>query len=152
MKILVCIDGSKQSKKALEKASSIAEGCIVADMAIIHVYEQSSVDFHSVGGEGYIPTKEEMENLKKLQKQEKEERKKILSEALKFLEEKNINARTILKEGHPAETIVNIVHDEGFDIIVMGSRGMGGLQKVFLGSVSNAVVQQVKNCSVLTVK
>jgi nucleotide-binding universal stress UspA family protein len=37
-------------------------------------------------------------------------------------------------------------------MIVMGSRGLGGLKKFFLGSVSNAVVQEAENCSVLVVK
>ncbi len=152
MKILVCTDGSKQSEKALEQASLIAEGCNVTDVAIIHVYEKSGPDFRSIGGEGYTPTQKETERLEELHELEKEERKKILSDALKIFEEKNINARTILKEGHPSETIVSVGCNEGFDIIVIGSRGMGSLQKVFLGSVSNAVVQQAKNCSVLTVK
>jgi len=37
-------------------------------------------------------------------------------------------------------------------MIVLGSRGLGGLKKIFLGSVSNAVIQEAKDCSVLVVK
>ena len=79
-------------------------------------------------------------------------RKKILSKASKFFKDKNIKSHTILKEGHPSHTIVNVAKDGDFDMIVMGRRGLGGLQKFFLGSVSNAVVQEAENCSVLVVK
>jgi len=82
----------------------------------------------------------------------KKKGEKILSEALKFIEGKNIKARTILKKGHPADTIISIAQEEGFHMIVIGSRGLGGLKKLFLGSVSNAIIQEVNNCSVLVVK
>ena len=37
-------------------------------------------------------------------------------------------------------------------MIVIGGRGASGVQKLFLGSVSNAVIHEVKDCSVLIVK
>jgi len=150
MKILVCTDGSKQSEKALEKASLIADGCNATDVAIIHVYETSPLDFHR--SEGYTPTQEDKERLKQLSEQEKEERKKLLSEALKFFEGKNVNTRTIFKEGHPAENIVEVGCGEEFDFIVIGSRGLGGVKRTILGSVSNAVVQQAEGCSLVVVR
>ena len=144
MKILVCVDGSEYSQKALEKASIIAKGCHADEVAIIHVYEI------------YVPlisfSTEQMESIRRLTKEHQEERKKMLSEALKFFKGKNIKARTILKEGHPANTIVKVAHEEGFDMIVIGGRGASGVQKLFLGSVSNAVIHEVKDCSVLIVK
>jgi nucleotide-binding universal stress UspA family protein len=144
MKILVCTDGSEYSQKALEKASIIAKGCNADEVAIIHVYEI------------YVPlisfSTEQMESIKKLIKERKKIRTKMLSDALKFLKEKNIKARKILKEGHPADTIIKVAHEGGFDMIVIGSRGVSGLQKLFLGSVSNAIIHEAKNCSVLIVK
>ncbi len=103
-------------------------------------------------GEGYVPTEREMERFRKLQEENKNENKKILEGALKFFEEKGLKARTIFKEGHPAETIVEIGCGEGFDFIIIGSRGLGGLKKALLGSVSNAVVQQAEKCSVIVVR
>jgi nucleotide-binding universal stress UspA family protein len=93
-----------------------------------------------------------MEHFQKMMEGQKKERKKILSKASRFLEERNIKTRTILIEGHPSHTIVNVAKDEGFDMIVLGNRGLGGLKKFFLGSVSNAVVQEAEHCSVLVVK
>ena len=93
-----------------------------------------------------------MESIRKLIKERIKIRKKMLSDALKFFKEKNIKARTVLKEGHPADTIIKVAHEGGFDMIVIGSRGVSGLQKLFLGSVSNAIIHEAKNCSVLIVK
>jgi nucleotide-binding universal stress UspA family protein len=144
MKILVCTDGSEHSQKALEEASIIAKGCNADEVAIIHVYEI------------FVPlisfSVEQMESIRRLTKERKKIRKKMLSEALNFFKEKNIKARTVLKEGHPADTIIKVAHEGGFDMIVIGSRGISGLQKLFLGSVSNAVIHEAKNCSVLVVK
>jgi len=141
MKILLCTDGSKYSQKALEEASEIVKGCNVNEVAIIHVHERYEP----------LPTLPN-ESIKWIMQKHKKEGEKILSEALKFIKGKNIEARKILKEGHPADTIVNIAQKEGFDMIVVGSRGLGGLKKLFLGSVSNAIIQEAVNCSVLVVK
>jgi len=141
MKILLCTDGSKYSQKALEEASEIVKGCNVNEVAIIHVHERYEP----------LPTLPN-ESIKWIMQKHKKEGEKILSEALKFIKGKNIKARKILKEGHPADTIVNIAQKEGFDMIVVGSRGLGGLKKLFLGSVSNAIIQEAVNCSVLVVK
>ena len=148
MKILVCVDGSEQSKKALEKAALIAKGCKASDVALIHVYEPKLDMFYAY--EGITP--EQIELFQEMRENQKKEAEKILSEALKLLEEKNLKARTILKEGHPSRTIIEVAREGGFDMIILGSRGLGGLKKLFLGSVSNAVLQEAHDCSVLIVK
>ena len=153
MKILVCTDGSEQSQKSLEKALIIAKGCNVNEVAIIHVYDLKRHGFSSFSrGEEFIPSQEDLEKYKKMEEEHKNEHKKILQDAIKLYEEKNINARTIFKEGHPSHTIVETADEEGFDMIVIGSRGLSGLKKVFLGSVSGAVVQEAKDCIVTVVK
>ncbi len=151
MKILICTDGSKQSQKALVEASKIARGCNVDEVAIIYVYE-SKPDFDPSWrtDEGMI-TREDIEQFKKMQEKKKEEKKQILLEASRALEDCNIKARTIFKEGHPSETISRVASEEGFDMIVIGSRGFSGLKKLFLGSVSNAVAHEA-SANVLIVK
>ena len=141
MKILLCTDGSKFSQKALEETVVIAKGCNVNEVAIIHVHERYDP----------LPTIPN-ESIRWIMQEHKKEGEKILLEALKIFEGKNIKAHTILKEGRPADTIVRVAREEGFDMIVIGSRGLGGLKKLFLGSVSNAIIQEVVNCSVLVVK
>lgn len=147
MKILVCADGSEHSKKALAQAASIADSQSIDEVAVIHVYE---------GGQSAAPLfviSEKQENLMKLVAEElTEERDKIISEALKIFENVDVKTRAIIKEGHPSHTIVSIAEKDGFNMIFIGSRGLSGLEKVFLGSVSNAVVQEARNCSVVVVK
>ncbi|MBN2245702.1 MAG: universal stress protein, partial [Candidatus Aminicenantes bacterium] len=139
----------ESSQKALEEAAVIAQGCNVVEVAVIYVHDpaiDTTFPYHE------SITAEQMRNFQTMMEAMKKEREKILSKASKFLEGKNIKTRTILKEGHPSHTIVNVAKEEGFDMIVLGSRGLGGLEKFLLGSVSNAVVQEAENCSVLVVK
>lgn len=157
MKILVCTDGSEHSVKALEKAYNIAEGYNEIEVAVIHVYEKKP-------GFPYFPdyevgavtkdnvTKAELERFEQIQKQLEEEREEILNKSVRVFEEKGMQVRKILEEGHPSETILHVAERDGFDMVVIGSRGLGGLKKLFLGSVSNAVLQQAKNCIVAVVK
>ena len=154
MKILVCTDGSKHSQKTLEKAATLAEMSKMDEVAIIHVYE-NKIDFpqhRSPGGKGYAVTDSDLKYLSEQYRLQTEKGERILKQALRVFEEKNIAARTILKKGHPSRTIVRVAAEEGFDMIFLGSRGLGGLKRVFLGSVSNAVVQEVEDCSVVIVK
>jgi nucleotide-binding universal stress UspA family protein len=150
MKILVCTDGSKYSQKAIREASVIAEGCQANEVAIIHVHDYNSAKMYPYANLGMNP--EYMERLQKISAEDKAECRKKLSESKKIFKDKNIKARTMLKEGPVSDTIVKVAQKEGFDMIVVGSRGMGGLKKMFLGSVSNAIIQEAKNCSVLVVK
>jgi nucleotide-binding universal stress UspA family protein len=147
MKILVCTDGSEHSRKALTQAALIAESKNIDEVTIIHVYEsgQSAAPLFVIS--------EKQEKLMNLVAEElTEERNAIISKALKVFEGVNVKTRAIIKEGHPSHTIVGVAKKEGFDMIFIGSRGLSGLEKVFLGSVSNAVVQEAHNCSVVVVK
>lgn len=150
MKILICTDGSESSQRAMEEALVIAQGCNVEEVAIIHVHNpvlDATFPYHEA------ISAEQMRTFNIMMEEQKKEREKLLSKSADFLKEKsNVKTRIILKEGHPSHVIVNVAKEEGFDMIVLGSRGLGGLKKFFLGSVSNAVVQEAENCSVLVVK
>jgi len=56
----------------------------------------------------------------------------------------NLNVRTILMEGRPSATIVDVAEKEGCDMIVMGSRGIGGITGWVLGSTSHRVAASCK--------
>ncbi len=152
MKLLVCVDGSANSQKAIDKAATIAEGLNFDEIAVIHVYDgRQDVPSFTVGSDGYVPD-EQIERFIKLQEEHEKERKKILTDALKVFEGKGLKALPILADGHPANTIVKTAAEENYDMIVLGSRGFGSLKKIFLGSVSNAVAQEAKDCTVVIVK
>jgi nucleotide-binding universal stress UspA family protein len=147
--MLVCTDGSKHSRNTLVEASKIAEDSNVDEVAIIHVdtnYQLDSIQFR-----GSI-SNEAKELLRKARAQRDKYEKAIVSDAFKIFEKKNIKIRTIFKEGNPSDVIVRVASEEGFDMIVLGSKGLGPLIKTFFGSVSSAVVNKAKKCKVVVVK
>lgn len=141
MKILVCVDGSAQSQKALAEAAAIAKGYNVDEVSVIHVHENQRVALY---GEVPFATREHLEYYAELERLEQEKGKAVLEKAVRFLESKNLTVHGLFRLGHPATEIGKAVDEEGFDVVVIGSRGLGGLRKLFLGSVSNAVLQEVK--------
>ena len=56
-----------------------------------------------------------------------------------------------IKDGRPADVIVQTAIDDHVDLIVLGSRGLGGIKQLFLGSVSDRVADEAR-CPVLIVK
>ena len=89
MKLLVCIDGSEQSKKALDKALGIAGGCGADEVTIINVFE-SKYDLSETTTDRMPLTREDLRRFEKVGEQQREERRTMLSEAAKLFKEKNI--------------------------------------------------------------
>ncbi|MDF2564158.1 MAG: hypothetical protein K0Q53_553, partial [Massilibacillus sp.] len=63
----------------------------------------------------------------------------------------NIKAEGFSETGSPAVVILDVAANENSDLIVMGSRGLGVVKGVLLGSVSQHLVEQAK-CPVMVVK
>lgn len=145
-KILVAFDGSKHAQSTLDFALDLAEKCS-ASVTVL------SVSHHSTTPIGMITTPVPGEILETYSKELMDSTAKVLSNAVeKAREEKpNLDINPKLMEGRPADTIVQVAEDEKFDLIVIGSRGLSGIKRFFLGSVSNEVVNQAK-CPVLVVK
>lgn len=140
MRILACTDGSEHSFRAVEEAAKIAAGLEDAVVTVINVDEvMPDIPYFSE------------ESLKEMEEKNRAEREQILDKAAELLREKNVNFKTIIKKGHPADTIIDLAANEGYDMVVIGSRGFGNIKQKLLGSVSNAVAQQV-GANVLIVK
>ncbi len=58
---------------------------------------------------------------------------------------------TLVRTGQPARTIVHLAEQQGVDTIVMGSRGLGDIEGLLLGSVSHKIATLAK-CTCITVK
>lgn len=67
------------------------------------------------------------------------------------LEELDVKYSARREVGHPVDGIVGVAARESVDLIVMGSRGLGGMQSFLLGSVSDRVLHHA-HCPVLVVK
>ena len=115
-KVLVAYDGSAPSAKALHLARSIGAQDESVELVFAHVVKLYGL------GTG-------------------DEAKKVLVEMEQLADEVPNKAHAhLLKGSSPADLLLKCAQDEGCDLIVMGSRGQGGV-KGFLGSVSYAVVQ-----------
>lgn len=88
------------------------------------------------------------EILAKLQKAEKNEAQKITSKAEKQFQAKGYRTASLVIEGGAAESILTAAKEYKPDIIALGSRGLSGIESLFLGNVAERVARYA-NCSVL---
>jgi nucleotide-binding universal stress UspA family protein len=151
-KILVPIDGSKHSHKALDFALDFFKDNSVK-IEILNVIPNFNVHTPYVKPAPEYEKVELPEWMKEYIEKINANHEKVVSEALKKVREKkpNLKVSARLAEGRPAEKIVEISKEENFDLIVIGSKGLGGVKKFFLGGVTDRVADEAE-CPVLIVK
>ena len=66
-------------------------------------------------------------------------------------EKRKVKSKQVMKEGKPAQQILNFVKKEKHDLIVVGNKGLGSIDRFFMGSVSTKLVNN-SQCPVLVVK
>jgi nucleotide-binding universal stress UspA family protein len=136
MKILVPVDGSAYSLKAVETACDLAKAQAPATLVLTAVAIQ-------------MPMLEEGAYIA--------EKMKVLAEAAlvkakEVAQGKGVTPAVILATGaSPADEIVRVAKDQQADLIVIGSRGLAGKTRSFLGSTASQVVTY-SPCSILVVK
>lgn len=145
--ILVCIDNSKQSQKALSRAISVAEK-FDSKLSMLMVIEESQVNFWD-DTEFKVGAERPQVHLKKESKIY-QQAEKILNDLSKRVPSK-IKCVTEILTGDPARVIVNYSKKNKPDVIILGSRGLGGFSKLLLGSISSKVVDHVSS-SVLVIR
>lgn len=137
--ILVPIDGSVASARALARGTALAEA-FSAKLTIVYIVDLNAhmSAFEQVSGGGYIP--EEI----------KQKGYSVLNEAERSLPQ-GIKADLRLEIGNPARRILSIAENEHIDLIVMGSRGLSSAKQILLGSVSHNVLVRAA-CPVMIVR
>ena len=133
---MVPLDGSKYSEKALERACELVDA-FNSKLILIYVVEKSIPV-------NLLDRKEYLEILQKFGN-------KILQKANDSISKKGINAKTIIKEGNIVGEIAKVVKNEKCDLVIVGSKGLGAMTRLLLGSVSNKLAQS-SSCSVMIVK
>ena len=133
--ILVAIDGSKPADRALETA--IEEARVWnAEVHVIYVIESGL--FSS------LPMDNTLEIIYSVLQKEGEE---ILESAREKADAAGVPVTTHLRQGHAGSQIVSLAEDLGVDLIILGSHGKSGVDRLFLGSVTDYVV---RNSSITT--
>ncbi|WP_258871500.1 universal stress protein, partial [Halobacillus trueperi] len=80
-----------------------------------------------------------------------EKRKTRIQSTEKVLKESGVVYEVEVIKGDPGPKIVEYANERLYDVVVIGSRGLNGLQEMVLGSVSHKVAKRV-NCPVMIVK
>jgi nucleotide-binding universal stress UspA family protein len=138
-KILIALDGSSNSMKALAQGKKIAAAF---DANIILIYAVDTPIRTDLMERMYLET---------LEKASKEYGQKVIDKALEELKDFSGKASGFVKVGNPAEIIINTASEENAELIVMGSRGLSGIERLMIGSISNKVLNNT-DISVLIVK
>jgi len=131
-RILVSVDGSPDSDKAVRVASEIAR-CQGAEVIVVHGRDISVVS--PPGPPSPVPPPQ-------AEPETEEEARSLVDAALTLLKEAGLNARgTVLPlRGRLAKQIVDLAVQESADLIVLGSRGMSHIQEIVIGSIADKVI------------
>ena len=131
--ILIPVDGSISARRALKYViSSIKEG-LQAEIHLINVQPD-------VFPMGDLP----LMDIDLIERSQHEQAKKAIRSAGRILKNAGISCTKSISTGPIANKIISYAKDHGCDSIVMGSRGMGIIANVILGSTSSNVVRLAK--------
>ncbi|AQQ54788.1 universal stress protein [Planococcus lenghuensis] len=137
--ILVGYDGSDWSKKALEAAVKLASEeprskiNIVTAVPPVTLYYPAISSYETVSQESHAKAEE------------------MLTEARELVGEPDLIGEVKMLEGNPPQQIIRYAENNETDLIIVGSRGLGNIKELFLGSTSHNVTQKA-HCPVLIVK
>lgn len=138
--ILLASDGSECALKAAAAAATLARK-FDARLTLINVYQP----IPTVGPYG------EIVNVELNEKYVATLQEHAISPVGRIVEGMGVPHQSLQKVGQPAAEIVRVAEEEGCDLIVLGSRGLSGVQAFLLGTVSDRVVHHA-HCPVLVVK
>lgn len=128
-KILVPLDDSKKSIKALDQAIMLASQF---ESLIVIIYAIPVIRL----GDARLA--------KKLREDQKKLGEKFLEKGKKLCKKYDIKVQSKILHGEPGNSIVRYAHSKKFDIIIMNSSGKGIAKEIFFGSVSNHVLHRSK--------
>lgn len=128
-KILVPVDGSEHSKRALQEAINLAK-MTDGTITLLNVQTNPSAATASNG---------------------RVEQNKPLSEAQKIVQDAGIAVNTVLLQGNVVDQIVKTAKDTGSELIIVGARGLSKFEELLLGSVSHGVLEKAP-CPVIVTR
>jgi nucleotide-binding universal stress UspA family protein len=138
-KVLAALDGSEEASLAARTAADIAEKT-GSELHLVHVRRVPAYIDPSIGRERHLANVTESV------------RKEFLDAQVEQIQDAGGTvARAHVRLGPPVEEIVGLADEIEAGLVVMGSRGMGGLRRLLLGSVSDGVSRHA-HCTVMIVR
>lgn len=138
-KILIPIDGSDYSMRAAEYGISIAK-MLAADIMVVYVMDDIVLS--------QISKVNDRDNI---EQELKNDGQRYINYILALAEKGSVKATSILVRGRPFEQIVHLAKNLNMNLIVMGTYGIRGADRILIGSVAERVIEY-SPCPVLVVK
>jgi nucleotide-binding universal stress UspA family protein len=138
-KILVPTDGSDGVERAVSHAVDLAA---TNDATVHALYVVNTASYSS------MPMETSWEHIREMLGEEGEN---ALERVRELADDAGVTVEAVIRDGSPSKEIVNYAEDEGCDLIVMGTHGRGGIDRLLLGSVAERVVRSSR-VPVLTVR
>lgn len=139
-RMLLATDGSEESDLALQAAASLANST-GSELHVVHVLPTD------VG----IPYPVEVLQRPTLEESKQQARAFLERQVEQIAAEGATVANSHLRLGRPADEIVELSEELNVDLIVMGSKGLGGVRRALMGSVSDSVARYAR-CPVMVVR
>ena len=128
-KILVPLDGSKNSLRGLDQAIYFSKVCGATITGVTVLGQLPVTGIHNVAS---------------WRKNWIKEAKKLLAKARKHAAQHGVDLKEKISFGNPGTEITNYARKNNFDLIVIGSRGRGAIKETFFGSTSHYVTNKAK--------
>ncbi|MGE5543544.1 MAG: universal stress protein [Bacillota bacterium] len=134
-KVLVPVDGSEASMKAVATARKLIEEGSAKEVSLVHIVQASNVapvNAPEIYDDPTVIAKQVLENARAAMGP-------------------HLPTELLLEAGLPADIICRIARKGNYDLIIIGNRGLNRIKRVLLGSISSKVVAAA-HCPVLVVK
>jgi nucleotide-binding universal stress UspA family protein len=150
-KILVAVDGSENSRRASSTALDLAQQ-LKSEVTVIHCIGVPTGGYMSTIPSVTLPSMSQID-IDKYYAYARKAALGIVGETETEAEKRHVPIKSEIKQGvvSTIETIVDYANENKIDLIVVGTRGLGGFKRMLLGSVSNGIVSHAA-CPVLVVR
>lgn len=139
--IVVPLDGSEESDRALPHAEALAQA-FGATLHLVQVVSRAeALDLARGGGDSFAAAEYSRDMAEEMINAKIKRAEDHLRSAASRLETQGIKAETAVLEGSASENIVDYADDKNADLIVMCTRGQGGIQRLLLGSTTDRVIR-----------
>lgn len=146
-KILVALDRSAYASTVV----SFLEDLPLPEMTMITLLSIVERRRHFAAGVSFNARVELKKALDELYRAEREALERVQMKAANRLQQKGQKVEMEIRGGHPSGEIIRVAQAGGFDLVVVGSKGLTGIKRFLLGSVSQKIVKYAP-CSVLVVR
>lgn len=130
LRLLVAVDGSEGSIKAIAKAAEMARGAVAYDAVLVYVIPVQ--EFPAM-----IAEADEDAMIK--------QGRAILADMQEVAQGHGLEVRTELLRGHPAQRVLDYAQTYQPGMIIVGNRGMNAARSALVGSVSSTISRKAKH-------